>query len=609
VRLKLILMLSLVAMIAVSCSNNNAPTEPTASTRSFNGLALAGVPTTATIDSARVFMYVESPDSQTVMVRPVTESWDESALTANSFGGGVGADTLAMFMVADTGWVSLDVASMAQAWFADSMSNYGLVVMPADSGDGFAGFTSREGAANQPYLEICYTTSDGSMCETFTATADAYIDQAQPDSNFGAATMLSVGRDTTAASERWTFARFNFPTFIPPATVGDFVWNDMNMNGIQDADEPGMADVVVRAYTCTDTMVAETMTDADGMYMFDSLMPGDYYFEFVAPENYAFSPMDQGADDAVDSDVDPTTGKTACVTLAADEVNSSIDAGLFLMRASVGDMVWNDMNQNGLQDDGEAGLADIWVYLYGCDDMLMDSTMTDSSGMYLFDNLMPGDYYLAIDYPNGWILTLQNVGDDDAIDSDFDRYRKTTDCFTLAPGEDNTDMDAGLFEFNGCTYGKGYWKNHAGLGPQADVVTPLLLPLYLGDEGGAKTMEVADAQTAFNILQQHYYGEPSNGITKLYAHLLTAKLNITNFANPTDIEDMIADADAFLADHDWTDWDSLSKDDQKMVLKWKGQCESYNEGEIGPGSCGDMDEDHDSDSTDYDHDYDGGDDD
>jgi len=145
----------------------------------------------------------------------------------------------------------------------------------------------------------------------------------------------------------------------------------------------------------------------------------------------------------------------------------------------------------------------------------------------------------------------------------------------------------------GCTYGKGFWKNHAGFGPQDDEVTDLL-PQSLGD-GGAKALDVTDADIAVKVLQQHWYGHPSNGITKLYAHLLTAKLNIENGAASDDVSMAIADADDFLADHDWKDWDSLDKASQKMVLKWKGKLESYNEGEIGPGHCGDDHDDGDDD--------------
>ena len=90
---------------------------------------------------------------------------------------------------------------------------------------------------------------------------------------------------------------------------------------------------------------------------------------------------------------------------------------------------------------------------------------------------------------------------------------------------------------------------------------------------------------AVDLLSQKVYGHPSNGITKLYAQLLAAKLNIVNFANPYEIEDVISDADDFLADYGYEDWDSLDKDQRKMVNGWKSYLDDYNNGLIGPGHC------------------------
>lgn len=157
-----------------------------------------------------------------------------------------------------------------------------------------------------------------------------------------------------------------------------------------------------------------------------------------------------------------------------------------------------------------------------------------------------------------------------------------------------------------CTHGKGFWKNHAGLGPQEDLVSALL-PQTLGS-GGGKSLVVNTADTAFLVLQQHTFGEPSNGITKLYAHLLTAKLNIASGAASDDVDDVILAADAFLVDHDWKDWECLEKELRHDVQKWKGRLEAYNEGEIGPGSCDDEDDDCDDecdDECDGDHEGDG----
>jgi hypothetical protein len=136
----------------------------------------------------------------------------------------------------------------------------------------------------------------------------------------------------------------------------------------------------------------------------------------------------------------------------------------------------------------------------------------------------------------------------------------------------------------GCTRTIGYWKTHAGFGPQADVVTPLL-PIDLGTSDGASTLHVTTALIAYRVLGQHYYGSPSNGITKLYAQLLGAKLNIENGADDTDIADVITAADNFLATHDQTSWTGLSSADKMMVLGWHDMLDNYNEGLIGPGHC------------------------
>jgi hypothetical protein len=78
-------------------------------------------------------------------------------------------------------------------------------------------------------------------------------------------------------------------------------------------------------------------------------------------------------------------------------------------------------------------------------------------------------------------------------------------------------------------------------------------------------------------------------MTKLYAHLLTAKLNIANGADDEDIADTIIDADDFLGEYNWENWGDLGPDQRQMVSDWKGMLSDYNSGVIGPGSCDDYD--------------------
>ena len=144
----------------------------------------------------------------------------------------------------------------------------------------------------------------------------------------------------------------------------------------------------------------------------------------------------------------------------------------------------------------------------------------------------------------------------------------------------------------GCSLTIGYWKTHAGFGPQPDMVSALL-PIWLGDAAGSKSINVTTNEIAVDILSQHVFGKPSNGITKLYAQLLGAKLNIANGAGYMVVADIIEDADAFLADYDYTDWKALVKNKSPLVDSvkyWHYMLDEYNNGFIGPGHCDDDDE-------------------
>ena len=135
---------------------------------------------------------------------------------------------------------------------------------------------------------------------------------------------------------------------------------------------------------------------------------------------------------------------------------------------------------------------------------------------------------------------------------------------------------------NGCTRTPGYWKNHAGFKKQADVVSPLL-PIWLGTAGGAKSINVTTAAQAVDLLNRA--NDSSNGINKLYSHLLAAKLNGASNASTTAVNATIAAADAFLANNNSLSWAGLSATQQAQVLAWKDKLDSYNNGKEGTRHC------------------------
>jgi len=254
--------------------------------------------------------------------------------------------------------------------------------------------------------------------------------------------------------------------------------------------------------------------------------------------------------------------------------------------AAIGDTVWIDTDRDGIQDTGEPGFPGVTVNLYDCQNNFIASMVTDADGFYLFDNLTPGDYYVEFIEPEAYNFTLQDQGSDDAVDSDVDVLTGRTICTTLDPGEADMTWDAGLYRVpqEGCSLTIGFWKTHAGFGPQDNVVSPLL-PIWLGTASGNKSIEVTDSTIAHDILVMKTYGKPSNGITKLYAQLLAAKLNMAGGASDTDIGNALTIADEFLAEYDWTDWNNLNRRQKKMVNSLKSTFDDYNNGDIGPGHC------------------------
>ncbi|QCW99304.1 hypothetical protein FGM00_03945 [Aggregatimonas sangjinii] len=234
-----------------------------------------------------------------------------------------------------------------------------------------------------------------------------------------------------------------------PVNVGDTVFFDNDRDGVQDPDEDGVAGVTVQLKDTAGNVIEETATDANGNYLFEAVAPGEYVIMFVPgtlPADYVFSPADQGGDDAADSDAD-TDGNTQPFTVTAGQDDDlTFDAGINLPRASLGDTVFLDEDQDGIQDPGEEGVSGITVSLYICGETeAIATTTTDGNGNYEFADLEPNtEYYVGIDVPADFVTSPADQGGDDAADSDVDEDG-VSDCVELSPGENDTTIDAGIF--------------------------------------------------------------------------------------------------------------------------------------------------------------------
>ena len=130
----------------------------------------------------------------------------------------------------------------------------------------------------------------------------------------------NIGEDNLAAAG-------SFIEVPISADLGDQVFLDENNNGINDPVEPGIPNVTVNLLDETGALFDVTDTDANGNFGF-VVPPGTFTVEFVAPNGFSTTSQFTGTDTAVDSNADPSTGRSEPVTLAAGEQDLTIDAGL-----------------------------------------------------------------------------------------------------------------------------------------------------------------------------------------------------------------------------------------------------------------------------------------
>jgi LPXTG-motif cell wall-anchored protein len=272
-----------------------------------------------------------------------------------------------------------------------------------------------------------------------------------------------------------------YPAPVNPAPQGKGkiegrIWNDANGNGIQDRNENGVPNAVVRLVHTpgglrgTGPAVATThRTNSHGFYTFTDVAPetADHAYDLTAAApgtGWTWTKTSVGAESA-DSDLIalgtppkpfpaefPAGAPTAISLSVSVKASQStvLDGGLVPAPAKPGKpqprpvpatgkpgvitgRVWNDANHNGVQDKGEKGVKDATVVLVhspgGVQGKGTPATTvhkTDGNGYYSFGGLTPAtgdhEYVLAMAAPAaGWTWTKTDVGND-ARDSDVTPY-------------------------------------------------------------------------------------------------------------------------------------------------------------------------------------------
>ncbi|MDW3195083.1 MAG: SdrD B-like domain-containing protein [Cytophagales bacterium] len=208
-----------------------------------------------------------------------------------------------------------------------------------------------------------------------------------------------------------------------PGTVQVFVWDDLNSNGLQDAGEPGVSGASVNLLTRKNAEITQATSDFNGIATLNGA-PADIALkiEVDAPTGYAFSLLDAGTDDTIDSDVNRRGRSRAFRASRGNELMTNTDAGLINNTATrliqedlpteFTAMIypnpntgWFKVNITGLQSDGEALLYDLKGNLIQSREVLAGNNEI-AMGQ---DGLTPGIYFVRIKTDDQLIIKKMKV--------------------------------------------------------------------------------------------------------------------------------------------------------------------------------------------------------
>jgi hypothetical protein len=261
-------------------------------------------------------------------------------------------------------------------------------------------------------------------------------------------------------------------------TVGDFVWHDVNRNGIVDGGEGalGLAGALLFVDLDSDCLIdtgeLTTTTNTSGYYLFDSLPLGVTYTVVLDASNFAPGGALEGLGYTTGAACGSNEGVFITMTTALTATAPSfLNADFGIARAEIGNFVWEDNNGNGIFDLSESGVQSVTVQLYGAgsdgifftaDDVTVGvSQTTNASGIYTITDIISGTYYATFDLsllppayvasvytPTGWLSVdplAANSDDVNDVRAFVGGRVWRTPTFTITRGSQNPGVDAAVF--------------------------------------------------------------------------------------------------------------------------------------------------------------------
>lgn len=245
----------------------------------------------------------------------------------------------------------------------------------------------------------------------------------------------------------------------PAAKMQVKVFLDSNANGERGDYERALANVQVELLSPDgESVLTSGTTDAKGSVIL-SAAPGECLLRVTLADDCAFTVL--GKHNCITSD--GVTGTSDPITLVVGEtVKASVGARPV---GSFSGMAFEDMNNDGVMDDGEPGVEGVTVHLSGSRTGTVRSITTDATGVYHFQRLPDDLYTVSADLPEGMLYARYSKtgGDKRSIFTGSNLTRE----FSVKSGAPVADKNIGVVQ-KGVIHGKAFLDlNYNGL-PDVD---------------------------------------------------------------------------------------------------------------------------------------------
>ena len=199
-----------------------------------------------------------------------------------------------------------------------------------------------------------------------------------------------------------------------------------------DADEQPIAGVKIDLLDADGKVIASTVTNAEGGYRFENLVPGTYAVTEHQPQGYFHGGQRVGSHggDASQRDL------IRSIAVGSDQHLTEYDF-CEIPPAMLTGTVHVDLDGDCLQDPGEAGIGGVKIELLNQQGTVVATTTTQDDGSYRFEKLEPGTYAVRETQPAGYYQSGQRVGSHGGDASQRDLIRS----IPVGPGQTLTDYD------------------------------------------------------------------------------------------------------------------------------------------------------------------------